>query len=325
MGQLVQKNSIGGAQPFHPFPGNQAQATNGQPRPRKRLPPDDAVGQAQLDPQPPHLILKQHAQRLYQLKIHLLGQAAHIVMGLNRLRLWLVCGGAFNHVWINGALRQKVNLAQPFRLSLKDAHKLLANNAPLGLGVGNPLQRFQHLFHGIDRHQAHPLLALERLHYLLRFPLPQQAVVHKDTGQLVANRVMDERRRDRRIDAAAETQQHLPLTHLGTDLLNLLLDEVLHRPVRRAATDVDGKIAQQLVALRRVRHFGVELHRVVMAARIGGCRVGRVCRVRQGAEASRQRLDAVAVAHPDPLLRNIILIRLIPHSCHAMTQPPAAK
>ena len=52
-------------------------------------------------------------------------------------------------------------------------------------------------------------------------------------------------------------------------------------------------------ALQRVRDFGVELHRVVVARFVGHGSQRRVRRRAHGHEAGRDFLDAVAVAHPD--------------------------
>src|SRR5689334_259531 len=64
-----------------------------------------------------------------------------------------------------------------------------------------------------------------------------------------------------------------------------------------------GKIAQEPAALRRVHDFGVE-HDPVKPARIVGDRgIGSPLARRDGAKSRWQRIDLVAVAHPDLLAR----------------------
>ena len=51
-------------------------------------------------------------------------------------------------------------------------------------------------------------VAAERLDDLLRLVLAQQAVVDEDAGELVADRLVDEQRRDGGVDAARERAEH---------------------------------------------------------------------------------------------------------------------
>ena len=57
---------------------------------------------------------------------------------------------------------------------------------------------------GVDVDERDVEVALERLDDLGRLVLAQQAVVDEDAGELVADRLVDEQRRDRRVDAAGE-------------------------------------------------------------------------------------------------------------------------
>ena len=66
----------------------------------------------------------------------------------------------------------------------------------------------------------------------------------------------------------------------------------------RAPADVPHETLQQLRALLRVRDFRMELHAVEAPLLVAHRGERRVIRERRGDEAFRQRLDAVAVAHP---------------------------
>ena len=59
------------------------------------------------------------------------------------------------------------------------------------------------------------------------------------------------------------------------------------------------EIGEELGAVRRVHHFGVELHAVELARVVGDGRERRAVRHADGAEAVRQLGHAVAMAHPD--------------------------
>ncbi len=49
----------------------------------ERLSPDNFLGQAQFKPELTNLVLEEAAQWLNQLKLHVLGQAAHVMMALD--------------------------------------------------------------------------------------------------------------------------------------------------------------------------------------------------------------------------------------------------
>ena len=109
---------------------------------------------------------------------------------------------------------------------------------------------------------------------------------------------MQQHRRDRGIDAAGKAADDVAAADLTADLVDRLAAEQRHRPVAAAARDVVGEIAQQLRALRRVHDLGMEQHAVKPAAVVGDRGVGRRFAGRHGAEAGRQGIDPVAVAHP---------------------------
>ena len=66
---------------------------------------------------------------------------------------------------------------------------------------------------------------------------------------------------------------------------------------------VVGEVAQQLRAVRRVHHLGMELHAVEAAAVVGDGGEGRALAGGHHAEAGRQAGHPVAMAHPHLLAR----------------------
>ena len=97
------------------------------------------------------------------------------------------------------------------------------------------------------RNRPHHLLALARAH---------QAVVDEDAGELVADRLVDQHRRDRRIDAAGEAADHPALADPGADRLARLGAERGHRPVALQARDLVDEIADQPRAVGRMATSG---------------------------------------------------------------------
>ena len=146
----------------------------------------------------------------------------------------------------------------------------------------------------------------------LRLLLAHQPVVDVDAGQPVADRPVDERGRDRRVDAArqgaddlavgagrarrgASTRSRIPATVVSMKLAAV--------QVGSSAGDADHEVAQDVAAARRVDDLGMELDRRT------GCAPGRRGRRTAvesvwavGVEALGQPGDRVAVAHPDRLL-----------------------
>ena len=74
-------------------------------------------------------------------------------------------------------------------------------------------------------------MAAEQLDHLRGLAQPQQSVVDEDAGELLADGLVDQHRRDRGIDAARQAADHLAASDLGADLLDRLLLEGAHGPV----------------------------------------------------------------------------------------------
>src|SRR3546814_10580687 len=84
-----------------------ARNANSKPWPRKGMPTDKDVRQAQFTAQLTHLILEQFAQRFNQLHVHAVGKAANIMMALDRYRWPAGKADAFNDIWVKSALRSE--------------------------------------------------------------------------------------------------------------------------------------------------------------------------------------------------------------------------
>ena len=188
--------------------------------------------------------------------------------------------------------------------------KRRADGLALGLGVGHAGQRGEEALRARPRGPAG----------YCRWPRnsdttssasfePQQAVVDEDAGELVADGLVDQHGGHRAVDAARQPADHAALADLGADLGDLGRLEMRHRPVAGQAGDAAHEVADQLAALGRVRHFGVELHGVELARLVGDGRERRALRHGHHLEAGRQLRDPVAVAHPHG-----VALALLPHA-----------
>ena len=118
-----------------------ARDADGEARPGERMAPDEMLGQAQLAAQRAHLVLEQLAQRLDQLQVHALGQAADVVVRLDGHRRPAGERHALDHVGVERALGQELGAAELLGLLLEHVDEQRADGLALGLRVGLAGQR----------------------------------------------------------------------------------------------------------------------------------------------------------------------------------------
>ncbi len=143
---------------------------------------------------------------------------------------------------------------------------------------------------------------VEGLDDLRGLALAQQPVVDEDTRELVADRLVDEQRRHRRVDAARERAEDPLVPDLGANTLDLLLDHRRRRPRRRNAGHVVEEVLQDRLAVRRVDDLGMELDAVAPLLAILERGHRRVLGRRHDAGARGGLDDRVAVRHPGRLV-----------------------
>ncbi len=124
-------------------------------------------------------------------------------------------------------------------------------------------------------------------------------MVDEDAGEPVPHRAVDQRGGHRRIDPARQAADH---PRGGADLAHdprgLALDEMACGPVRRAATDLEQEVGDDLAAAGRVGHLGMELYRMNRLGLMLEARHRRIGAGRRGHIARRRRIHVIAVAHP---------------------------
>ena len=126
-------------------------------------------------------------------------------------------------------------------------------------GSVTPLSRGKKQFRGVLVLQLDFEMPPENLLHHFRLARAQQAVVDENAGELVADGLVQQRRRDAGIHAAAQAENHLFLADLRADFLDGLLDVIAHRPVLAAAADAVDEIGNDFPAARRVDDFGMKL------------------------------------------------------------------
>jgi len=117
----------------------------------------------------------------------------------------VVAAARLDHVRVQRALHQVVDVFELQRLFLEHPDELGADDLALGLGVGDAGQLLEEALLGVDRDQRNPEV-LEGLDHFVPFVRAHQAVVDEDAGQPVADRLVDQLGRDRRVDPTAQTE-----------------------------------------------------------------------------------------------------------------------
>ena len=201
--------------------GHLADDPDREPGTGERLAQDHRLGQAELEADPPDLVLEQVAQRLDELEAQVGRQATDVVVGLDLLGGLRLGGRRLDDVRVERALGQEVDPAELARLLLEDPDELVADDLAFLLRILDAGQPGEEALARIDHHQAHPEVALEGDPQQLRFLLAHQPVVDVDAGQPVADGAMDERSRDGRVDAARQRADDEPvrtgLAGMGVD------------------------------------------------------------------------------------------------------------
>jgi hypothetical protein len=115
---------------------------------------------------------------------------------------------------------------------LEDADELLADRLALGLGLGDAGELAEEAVLRVDGDQPRGGVRAEGLLDLLGLVVAHEPVVDVDADELVADGLVDERRGDRRVDAAGQAAQHLRVADLLADGVDGRLDDRVRGPRR---------------------------------------------------------------------------------------------
>ena len=275
---------------------------------------DELLRDAERTPHAAHLVLEEQPQRLDDAQIHLLGQAAHVVVRLDGGR-GSVDRAGLNDVGINRTLCQPLHILDLLRLLVEDLHEVASDDFALGLGVGHARQVAEELRPGLDPLDVEPHVLVGCQH-LLELVLAQQARVDEDAIEVVADGLVEQHGGHRRIDTARETQHHAVVAQPLAQLAHGRLDEALRGPRLRASADAHDEVAEQLRAVGRVVDLGVELDapRLLTLDVVG--RHADILRRGDNPVVVGHARDGVAVRHPHLRLGRKPLHQGIPGVAH---------
>ena len=175
---------------------------------------------------PADLVLKQLAQRLYELEVHLFGEAPDVVVRLDDRRRTFHRHGLDN-VRVESALDQVIDPAELARLFLKYLYELVAYDLALAFGVSDARESRQETLAGGYPHDVEVHLAV-RLQHLLELILPEQPGVYEYAGLAVSYRAGDERGGDRGVDPPRQAADRVPVADLAAYLFDgLYINEAM--------------------------------------------------------------------------------------------------
>ena len=120
------------------------------------------------------------------------------------LDVGVVAATRLDDVGIQRALHEKSRVAEIARRLLEDADEQLADRLALALGVDHVVERVEETILRLHVHEVDLELLAERLLHLLGLAQAQQPRVDEHAHELIADRLVHERGRDRGVDAARE-------------------------------------------------------------------------------------------------------------------------
>ncbi len=249
--QLFDEDGVGAAQQIGEFLLYLAQNAHAQARAGEGVAVHHGRGQTEGDAEFAHLVFEEVAQRLQQFEPQLLGQTTHVVVAFDGDGLLALGAAGFDHVRVDGALRQPLGTLagsttgdQLGGLGLEHLNKFAPDDLALGLWIAHSGKLAKKLLGRVNPDHLGVQLAHKHVHHQVAFVQAQQAVVDKDAGELIANGAVNQRCRHRRINPAREAQNDILSPDLLADFLHRLGNVIAHHPVGRGLADVEHKALQ---------------------------------------------------------------------------------
>jgi hypothetical protein len=204
---------------------------------------------------------------------------------------------ALDHVRIERALREEIGAADLLRLFLEHVDEGLADELALGLGVSDAGEAVEKQLSAFTWTSGMLYEPRNRLTTCSASPMPHQAVVDEHAGQLVADRLVDQHRRDRESTPPESPQITLPLpTCLRISAILVLRNSAMVQSPLSPQT-WRTKLAISLPPSGCGPPRGGTGSRRTCAAVVGDHREGRAVGGRDGRKPGANG-DLVAVAHP---------------------------
>ena len=158
--------------------------------PRKWLAPNDFLGQTKFGAEFTDFVFKELAQRFEEAELHLLRQAADVVVTLNQCRWVPLNRYRLNHIWIECALREEGVIALLFKffdLLVENFDKAVADDLTLFFRVGDSFEAIEEEFRSLSNTNVEVEVIAVKLLDLFTLMETEQSVIDEDAGQLPAD------------------------------------------------------------------------------------------------------------------------------------------
>ncbi len=270
---FFKQNCIRLSQYRKPFFSNFAKNPDSKPRARKRLSPYQIFMKTDFFAQCAYFVLEQISERFHKLEFHFFRKSAHIVMRFDHRRRSPECRKRFDNIRIQSSLCQKFRVFYFSGFIFKHIHKHFADDFPFLFRVSDSCQRGQKPVFGIHKADNNIKILFQRLFQLFSLVFTQKSVVHKDTGQIFPHSLVNKHCRDRRINAAAESENHLFVFHAFLYLRHCFFGKGFHCPSPFAPADICKKSSENMLAFGRMFNFRMKLNSVKTFFRMNnGCK-----------------------------------------------------
>jgi len=215
--ELLTEDGVSLTQGVETVAGDGTKAADTQTGAGEGLTVDHAVGQTQSVADNADFVLVQQLDRLDQFKLHILRQAANIVVSLDTVRL--------QNVGVNGALSEEADAVELGSLFVKDLYKLSADDLALLLRLADTGQQVEETVGSINIDKVCVKLLTENFDNLLALALAHETMVDMDAGELLADGLDKEGSNNGGVNAAGEGEQNLTVANLSADLFYLFINK----------------------------------------------------------------------------------------------------
>ena len=182
---------------------------------------------------------------------------------------------------------------------LEDPDEEFSDDLALALGVRDPGKRVEEAVSCLHVDQVDVELVEEGLLNLSTLIGAHETCVNEHAGELVADRLVDERSRHGGVDTAGQRAEDPLVPHLGLDLGDLGLDDRGVGPGRCEAGEFVQERRDEFLSSIGVHDLWMELHAKDASLLVGERRHRSLWGRGQRHRASGTLGDRVSVAHPD--------------------------
>ena len=182
---------------------------------------DEVLGHAQLTTHATYLVLEQPLQGLAQLQVHLLRQSSHVMVALDDLTRDVQ---RLDTVGIDGALCQPFGIGNLLGFGIEHLDEVATYNLTLLLWVSDTCEVAKELFAGIDANDVQTQTTVV-VHHLCELVLAQHAMINEDTGEAVADGLVQKNSSNAGVNTTRKTQNHAVIAQLNLQLSNGAVDK----------------------------------------------------------------------------------------------------